>query len=123
MSIYLAHFAMSWTSYIITVWLPYYLSKHLKVNATALSFTAVPYVVNSFASICMFANNSLNLIFVSIFLLFFFYLVAGHLADSMIMGNWTILSVRRTMTMIGLIGPAIFMLLFMSVETFGLAIL
>lgn len=50
-SIYLAHFAMSWTSYIITVWLPYYLSKHLGVSATALSLTAVPYLVNSLFSI------------------------------------------------------------------------
>lgn len=49
--------------------------------------------------------------------------VAGHLADSLIMGNWTILSVRRTMTSIGLVGPAIFMLLFMNVESFHLAIL
>lgn len=99
-SIYLAHFAMSWTSYVITVWLPYYLSKNLGVKSTALSFTAVPYIVNSLSSI-----------------------VAGHFADSLIMGNWTILSVRRIMTSIGLIGPAIFMLLFMNVESFQLAIL
>lgn len=62
-SIYLAHFAMSWTSNVITVWLPYYLSKHLNVSSTALSFTAVPYIINSLFSI-----------------------FAGHLADSLIMG-------------------------------------
>ncbi len=43
---------MSWNSNIITVWLPYYLSKYLGVKTTALSFTAVPYVVNSLFSIC-----------------------------------------------------------------------
>ena len=50
-SIYLAHFAMSWTTNIITVWLPYYLSKNLGVKATTLSLTAVPYIINSLFSI------------------------------------------------------------------------
>jgi len=98
-SIYLAHFAMSWTTNIITVWLPYYLTKNLGVKSTTLSLTAVPYIVNSLFSI-----------------------VAGHLADSLISGNWTVLSVRRLMTSIGLIGPSIFMLLFMNVENIILAI-
>jgi len=99
-SIYLAHFAMSWTTNIITVWLPYYLSKNLRVKATALSLTAVPYVVNSLFSI-----------------------VAGHLADSLISGKWTVLSIRRLMTMIGLIGPAVCMLIFMTVESLQMAII
>ncbi len=42
---------MSWTTNIITVWLPYYLSKNLGVRATALSLTAVPYIINSLFSI------------------------------------------------------------------------
>lgn len=99
-SIYLAHFAMSWTTNIITVWLPYYLSKHLGVKATALSLTAIPYLINSLFSI-----------------------VAGHLADSLISGNWTVLSVRRLMTTIGLVGPSIFLLIFMSVENLHMAII
>jgi MFS family permease len=98
-SIYLAHFAMMWTSNIITVWLPFYLSKQLGVKTTALSFTAVPYIINSFASI-----------------------FAGHFADSLIVGNWTVLSVRRIMTLIGLIGPAFFLLIFMAVDNLVLAI-
>jgi len=98
-SIYIAHFAMSWTSSIITTWLPFYLSKQLGVKTTALSFTAVPYIVNSLCGILI-----------------------GHLADSLITGNWSILSVRRTMTSIGLIGPAIFMLIFMGVDSLLLAI-
>lgn len=51
-SIYVAHFAMSWTSSIITTWLPYYLNRQLGVKTTALSFTAVPYIVNSLFGIC-----------------------------------------------------------------------
>ena len=50
-SIYFAHFAMSWTTNIITVWLPYYLSKNLSVKANALSLTAIPYLINSLSSI------------------------------------------------------------------------
>lgn len=99
-SIYLAHFAMSWTTNIITVWLPYYLSKNLGVKSTALSLTAVPYVINSLFSI-----------------------VAGHLADSLITTNWTVISVRRVMTTIGLIGPSIFLLIFMQVEGLQMAII
>lgn len=99
-AIYLAHFAMSWNSNIITVWLPYYLSKYLGVKATALSFTAVPYIVNSLFSI-----------------------VAGHLADSLIMSNWTVYSVRRLMTTIGLVGPAILLLIFMTVDNLVLALI
>ena len=50
-SIYLAHFAMSWTTNLILVWLPYYLSKRLGVKTTALSLTAVPFIINSLFSI------------------------------------------------------------------------
>lgn len=99
-SIYLAHFAMSWTTNIITVWLPYYLSKHLSVKSTALSLTAVPYIINSLFSI-----------------------VSGHLADSLISSNWTVLSVRRIMTLIGLIGPSIFIVVFMTAESLQMAII
>jgi hypothetical protein len=97
-SIYLAHFAMSWTTNIITVWLPYYLAKNLSVKSTALSLTAIPYLINSLASI-----------------------FAGHVADSLINGNWTVLSVRRLMTTIGLIGPSVFILIFMNVESLHMA--
>lgn len=97
-SIYLAHFSMSWTSNIITNWVPFYLSRYLGVSATALSFTAVPYVINSFAGI-----------------------LAGHLADSLIMGNWTVLSVRRLMTVLGLVAPGICLIIFTSLDNLVLA--
>lgn len=97
-SIYLAHFAMSWTSNIITNWIPYYLSKYLGVNSTALSFTAVPYIINSLSGI-----------------------LTGHLADSLIIGNWSVLSVRRLMTVLGLAGPGLCLIVFMTVDNLVLA--
>jgi hypothetical protein len=60
-----------------------------------------------------------------IFLLFCFYccsLAAGHFADSLIQNRWTVLSVRRLMTAIGLLGPGLFMLLFISVDNLLLAV-
>ena len=100
LSIYLAHFSMNWTSNIITVWLPYYLSKNLGINQSALSFTAVPFIVNSLFSI-----------------------FAGHLADSLISKKWSLLSIRRLMTIIGLVGPALFLIIFMNVDNLVLAIM
>lgn len=50
-AIYVAHFAMNWSSYIIMQWLPTYLSRSLGANAKSISLTAVPYVVNSLVGI------------------------------------------------------------------------
>jgi hypothetical protein len=52
----------------------------------------------------------------------FFSLAAGHFADALIQNRWTVLSVRRLMTAIGLLGPALFMLLFISVDNLLLAV-
>jgi len=51
-----------------------------------------------------------------------FSLAAGHFADSLIQNRWTVLSVRRLMTAIGLLGPGLFMLLFISVDNLLLAV-
>lgn len=49
--------------------------------------------------------------------------MAGHRADYLIAkGSWTVLSVRRLMTGIGLLGPAVFVLLFGSVSSVAVAI-
>jgi len=53
----------------------------------------------------------------------FYFLVSGHLADSLISSSWTVLSVRRCMTTIGLIGPSIFLLFFMSAESLQTALM
>ena len=49
-------------------------------------------------------------------------IVAGHLADSLVKSNWSVYSVRRLMTSIGLVGPAICLLIFMNVENLFTAI-
>lgn len=48
---------------------------------------------------------------------------AGHLADTLIGRQWTVLSVRRLMTSIGLIGPGIFLLVFCTVDNLLAAVL
>lgn len=51
LAVYLAHFSMNWTAYIVMHWLPTYLSHEFKAKATDLSFAAAPYVLNSLMSI------------------------------------------------------------------------
>uniref|UniRef100_A0A023F4L9 Putative permease of the major facilitator superfamily n=2 Tax=Triatoma infestans TaxID=30076 RepID=A0A023F4L9_TRIIF len=92
-AIYLAHFAMNWSNYIIMQWLPTYLARNLGANKESISFTAVPYVINSL-----------------------FGILSGHFADTLISRKWSVLSVRRLMTGIGLIGPGIFLLAFCAVD-------
>jgi MFS family permease len=98
-AIYIAHFAMNWSSYIVMVWLPSYLTKTFDADPTNLSFTAFPYVMNCLSGVA-----------------------AGHFADSLIQNRWTVLSVRRLMTAVGLLGPGLFMLLFISVDNLLLAV-
>ncbi|RZF47620.1 hypothetical protein LSTR_LSTR014747 [Laodelphax striatellus] len=74
-------------------WLPTYLAPNLGANKESISFTAVPYIVNSLVGI-----------------------VAGHFADTLISKRWSVLSVRRLMTSIGLLGPVVFLLAFCAVD-------
>ncbi|XP_043236936.1 sodium-dependent phosphate transport protein 1, chloroplastic-like [Amphibalanus amphitrite] len=100
-AIYIAHFAMNWSNYIIMHWLPTYLSRTLGANTESISLTAVPYIVNSVIGVA-----------------------AGHLADRLITKKqWTVLSVRRLMTTVGLVGPAVFLLLFCAVTNLPAALL
>lgn len=50
-SLYVAHFAMNWSNYIIMQWLPTYLSRNLSANKESISLTALPYIVNSLVGI------------------------------------------------------------------------
>lgn len=50
-AIYIAHFAMNWSNYIIMQWLPYYMSRYLGADSKSLSLTAIPYIMNSIAGI------------------------------------------------------------------------
>lgn len=99
-SIYIAHFSMNWSNYIIMQWLPTYLARNLSAETHDIMFTAVPYLMNSLVGV-----------------------VAGHFADALITHKWTVLSVRRLMTCIGLLGPGIFLLFFSSVSNLALAVL
>ena len=99
-AIYCAHFAMNWTNYIVMNWLPTYLVNTLGANRQSISLTALPYLVNSGSGV-----------------------FAGHIADSLINANWSVISVRKIMTTIGLVLPALFLLLFSTVNNLLLAIL
>lgn len=81
-------------------WLPTYFARGLEAKKEEIMFTAVPYVMNSLVG-----------------------MTAGHFADALISHKWTVLSVRRLMTTIGLIGPALFILLFSAVNNFVMAVM
>jgi MFS family permease len=98
--IYVAHFSMNLTMYLITSWLPTYLFKIFNINEYTLSLTALPYVFNSL-----------------------FGILNGHFADSLIMNKWSILKVRRLMTSIGLLGPAFCLFIFIFTDNLLLAIM
>lgn len=98
-SMYLAHFSMNWSNYIIMQWLPTYLTRHLGADTHHIMSTAVPYIMNSLLGV-----------------------VAGHFADSLVANKWTVLSVRRLMTSVGLLGPGVFILFFSMVNNLPLAV-
>jgi hypothetical protein len=50
-------------------------------------------------------------------------IVAGHFADALIAQKWTVLSVRRLMTLLGLLCPGIFLLFFSAVNNLALAVM
>lgn len=49
--------------------------------------------------------------------------VAGHFADTLVLRRWTVLSVRRLMTTLGLLGPGIFLLAFCAVDNMLAAVM
>jgi len=99
-AIYLAHFAMNWSNYILMNWLPTYLTQQFDVDVKSISYIALPYL----------ANSAMNI-------------VSGHYADSLVSRRTTsLLSVRRLMTSVGLFGPAVALLFFCAVSSFPLAL-
>lgn len=50
-------------------------------------------------------------------------LVAGNYAEKLIDHRWPVLTVRRLMTTLGLMGPAIFLFLFCTVQSIAAAIM
>lgn len=100
-AIYVAHFAMNWSSYLIMQWLPTYLSRELAASAGDLSLTAVPYVCNSLCA----------------------SLTAGFADSLLAKKRWSLLMVRRLATCIGLLGSGLFLLCFCAVNSLWLALL
>lgn len=98
-AIYVAHFSMNWSSYIVMQWLPTYLVRYLGAGKNEIMFTAVPYLSNCIASIA-----------------------AGHIADHFIHRQWSVLAVRRLMTCIGLVGPGVLLFLFSASTSVSVAI-
>lgn len=99
-SIYVAHFCMNWSNYIIMQWLPTYMARNLGANTNDIMFTAIPYLLNSVIGV-----------------------IAGHFADALIAQKWTLLSVRRMMTCLGLVCPGVFLLFFSAVNNLALAVI
>ena len=50
-SIYIAHFSMNWSNYIIMQWLPTYMARNLGAEKQDIMFTAIPYLMNSLVGV------------------------------------------------------------------------
>nr|KAG5691485.1 hypothetical protein BaRGS_026260 [Batillaria attramentaria] len=50
-SVYIAHFSMNWSNYIIMQWLPTYMTRSLGASHNSIMFTAVPYLMNSLVGV------------------------------------------------------------------------
>ncbi|KAK4476003.1 hypothetical protein MN116_001237 [Schistosoma mekongi] len=88
-AIYIAHFSMNWSNYIVMLWLPTYLVRYLGATEYAIMLTAIPYVCNCIGSV-----------------------ITGRLANCLIKRQITVLTVRRLMSCIGLLGPGVVLFLF-----------
>ncbi|KAH8865943.1 putative anion transporter 3, chloroplastic [Schistosoma japonicum] len=88
-AIYIAHFSMNWSNYIVMLWLPTYLLRYLGATEYAIMLTAIPYVCNCIGSV-----------------------ITGRLANYLIKRQITVLTVRRLMSCIGLLGPGVVLFLF-----------
>lgn len=102
-------------------WLPTYIVTNLSPNKESISLTALPYIVNSLVGICKYLKI-IHKLFENIQMLFSI-LVAGSSADRLIQKRWSVLSVRRFMTSIGLIGPGLISLVFWNVHSLPVGIL
>ena len=58
-SVYIAHFSMNWSNYIIMQWLPTYMARNLGAAKEDIMFSAVPYVLNSVVGVGMYCIISM----------------------------------------------------------------
>lgn len=100
-AIYVAHFAMNWSSYTIMQWLPTYLARALSAQPVHLSLAALPYVCNSLCG-----------------------LLTGRLAEAAGRRHWGTLAVRRLATgCLGLLAPGVALLAFAAASSLAAALL
>ncbi|MFH4978647.1 hypothetical protein AB6A40_005356 [Gnathostoma spinigerum] len=101
LAIYVAHFCMNWTAYVIMHWLPTYLRLVFSADPSAISLAALPYVINTVMSIG-----------------------TGHAVDSMLnSGRISLRNARIYSTVLGLVLPAAFLVAFAFVKNVYLAII
>lgn len=88
------HFAHNWASIIVMAWLPMYLSEELELDGAYLSLACMPYLL-------MVVTSP----------------IAGIVAAAAIKSGTDLWKVRSVMGVIGLIGPAIGLLIFPRIPT------
>ncbi|KRZ27599.1 putative anion transporter 4, chloroplastic [Trichinella pseudospiralis] len=118
--VYVAHFCMNWTSYVIMHWLPVYLRMAFNADNSILSFTCLPYAFNSIFGIGK-----------QFFFLFDYYCLSviqkiwvGPAADWLInKRKLRVVRVRQLCTVIGLAVPAVFLICFSVLDHVGLSLL
>jgi ACS family sodium-dependent inorganic phosphate cotransporter len=94
-AIIVAHFCNNWSLYVLLTWLPTFVNKGLGVDYSAVGwFAMIPHVAS-----------------------FFFYNIAGNLADRMIRGGMDVGRVRKLMQTIGFGGLATALLVVGEVES------
>ncbi|KRX19891.1 Exosome component 10, partial [Trichinella nelsoni] len=118
--VYVAHFCMNWTSYIIMHWLPVYLRMAFNADNSILSFTCLPYAFNSIFGI----GKHFFLFLITLSSLVFLSYRVGPVADWLInKRKLRVVRVRQLCTVIGLAVPAVFLICFSVLDHVGLSLL
>ena len=95
-----AHFAQNWTNYTMSAWFPTFLHESLGVPTRQLWMTAVPFAVNAVAGTGF-----------------------GLAADAALARSFcSVLTVRRAATLIGLLGPAVCLMIMTTISSSGAAL-
>eukprot|EP00894_Picocystis_sp_ML_P005496 jgi/Pico_ML_1/56013/g1614.t1 len=98
LAILVVHFCHNWGLYIMLSWFPTYCFEVLGIDKTGVYITFFPYLMMAFAAI-----------------------FGGWAADRLLQSGKPILTVRKLMTFLGLMGPAVFLPLFSLVQTKAMA--
>lgn len=58
-ALYIAHFTMNWSNYIVMHWLPTYMKHSLNAQHGDIMYTAAPYILNSIVGVGESSQSSL----------------------------------------------------------------